>query len=83
MKTNELMEECRKRFSSPKIDKCMNLYIEALENAYNVGYNDTIENVLKWLKTINFEKDYIDVAHTGSFFKKEKFINDFRKTMEE
>ena len=83
MKTNELMEECRKRFSSPKIDKLMDLYLEALENAYDVGYNDAIENVLKWLKTINFEKDYIDVAHTGSFFKKENFINDFNKIIKE
>ena len=49
MKTNELMEECRKRFSSPKIDKLMDLHIEALEKAYDAGYNDAIEKALEWL----------------------------------
>jgi hypothetical protein len=84
MKKIELMEECRKRFSSPKIDKCMNLHIEALEKAYDAGYNNAIEKVNKWLETIKFEKDYIDRAdYGGCFFKEEDFINDFNKMMKE
>lgn len=43
-----------------------------------------IEKMVKWLETINFEKDYIDRAdYGGCFFKEEYFINDFRKAMEE
>ena len=50
MKTIELMEECRKRFSSPKIDKLMDLHLEALDKAYDAGYNDAIEKALEWLE---------------------------------
>jgi hypothetical protein len=43
-----------------------------------------IEKMVKWLETINFEKDYIDRDdYGGCFFKEEYFINDFRKAMEE
>jgi hypothetical protein len=43
-----------------------------------------IEKMVKWLETINFEKDYIDrTDYGGCFFKEEYFINDFRKAMEE
>ena len=83
MKTNELMEECRKRFSSPKIDKLMDLHIEALDKAYDAGYNDAIEKAIEWLETIDFEMEYMDSSSGYTFFDKEKFINDFRKTMEE
>jgi hypothetical protein len=83
MKTNELMEECRRRFSTPKINKLMELHIEALDKAYDAGYNDAIEKALEWLKNIDFEKDYIDVDYQGCFFKEEDFINDFNKMMKE
>ena len=57
MKTNELMEECMKRFSSPKIDKLMDLHIEALEKAYDAGYNDAMKEALKWLEQCLYYHD--------------------------
>jgi hypothetical protein len=52
---------------------------------YSKGYIEQklIEKACKWLETINFEKDYIDVDYSGCFFKEEYFINDFIKAMEE
>lgn len=72
----------KKKMIVLKIKK-MDLNSKDLDKAYNAGYNDAMEKALKWLETINFEKDYIDVVYAGSFFKEEDFINDFRKTMEE
>ena len=42
-----------------------------------------IEKMHEWLDTIDFEMEYINSSDGYTFFNKEKFINDFRKTMEE
>ena len=42
-----------------------------------------IDKICKWLKTIDFEMEYMYSDDGYTFFNKEKFINDFRKTMEE
>lgn len=42
-----------------------------------------IEKMHEWLETIDFEMEYMDSSSGYTFFNKEKFINDFRKTMEE
>jgi hypothetical protein len=42
-----------------------------------------IEKMYKWLETIDFEMEYMNSSDGYTFFDKEKFINDFRKTMEE
>ena len=51
------MEECRKRFSSPKIDKLMDLHLENLDKAYNAGYNDAIEKAIEWLEICLYDHD--------------------------
>lgn len=43
-----------------------------------------IDKICKWLKTINFEKDYIErTDYGGCSFKEENFIDDFHKIMKE
>lgn len=42
-----------------------------------------IEKACKWLETIDFEMEYMYSNDGYTFFDQEKFINDFRKTMEE
>ena len=42
-----------------------------------------IDKICKWLETIDFEMEYMYSSDGYTFFDKEKFINDFRKTMEE
>lgn len=43
-----------------------------------------INKICEWLETIDFEMEYMGSDDDGyTFFDEEKFINDFRKTMEE
>ncbi len=42
-----------------------------------------IEKMREWLETIDFEMEYMYSSDGYTFFDNEKFINDFRKTMEE
>lgn len=49
MKTNELMEECRKKFNLDKANNKISLEIGHLDRAYMIGYNVAVEKALKWL----------------------------------
>lgn len=82
MKTNELMEECRKRFSDDKINQKISLEIGHLDRAYMIGYNDACEKALEWLKlnltSITDEPfDSISVVVTD-FETKEQALSNFK-----
>lgn len=49
MKTNELMEECRKKFDLDKANNKISLEIGHLDRAYMIGYNVAYEKALEWL----------------------------------
>lgn len=50
MKTNELMEECRKKFNLDKANNKISLEIGHLDRAYMIGYNVACEKTLEWLR---------------------------------
>ena len=50
MKKNDLMEECRKKFSDLKIQQRVNLEVGYIDRAYMIGYNEACEKALEWLK---------------------------------
>lgn len=47
-KWNEKKKELVK--AEPKFDKIKDLHLESLDKAYNAGYNDAMQNALKWLE---------------------------------
>lgn len=46
-------------------------------------YEKYFDKTCEWLEDINFEREYQYSNDGYTFFNKEKFINDFRKAMEE
>lgn len=46
-------------------------------------YEKYFDKTCEWLEDINFEREYQYSNDGYTFFDKEKFINDFRKAMEE
>lgn len=50
MKKNDLMEECRKKFSDLKIQQRVNLEVGYIDRAYMIGYNEACEKACKWLE---------------------------------
>ena len=51
------------------------------EANYKQGYHDAIEKACKWIKE-NFEY-YVDVEVSSHYTYEDKFVEDFRKAMEE
>ena len=51
MKTNELMEECRKKFSDLKTQQRVNLEVGYIDRAYMIGYNEACEKAKEWLNS--------------------------------
>lgn len=51
------------------------------EANYKQGYHDAIEKACKWIKE-NFEY-YVDVEVSSYYTYEDKFVEDFRKAMEE
>lgn len=88
MKREEQIKQAKKEYSSDTLyDGCDYVGEVAKQRAFIAGAtwaDETMKDkMVKWLETINFEKDYIDVDYSGCFFKEEYFINDFIKAMEE
>jgi hypothetical protein len=61
MKTNKLMEECRKKFSDDKINQRIRLESGYLDRAYMIGYNCACEKVLQYLS------EYTDYHDCGDY----------------
>ena len=55
MKKNDLMEECRKKFSDLKIQQRVNLEVGYIDRAYMIGYNEACEKATEWFKE-NYSK---------------------------
>lgn len=82
MKTNELMEECRKKFSDDKTNQRIRLESGYLDRAYMIGYNDACEKTLEWLKLnltsiIDEPFDSISVVVTD-FGTREQALSNFK-----
>ena len=79
MKTNELMEECRKKFSDDKINKRINLEIGHLDRAYMIGYNNACEKALEWLR-----EEFGDIFTTDSEWfdiNSDEFFDKFQQSL--
>ena len=80
MKTNELMEECRKKFSDLKIQQRVNIEVGYIDRAYMIGYNNAIEKALEWLEICVHEYDNGDYYIVGFTHEtKEEVLNDFKQ----
>ena len=82
MKTNELMEECRKKFSDDKINQRIRLESGYLDRAYMIGYNCAIEKAIEWLNSNIYDiKDEIfDITEVvvTDFETKEQALSNFK-----
>lgn len=85
MKREEQIIETAKEYYNPKNGSPYSLQMRTGFITGAKWADETMKDkMVKWLETINFEKDYIDRAdYGGCFFKEEYFINDFIKAMEE
>lgn len=63
MKKNDLMEECRRKFSDLKIQQRVNLEVGYIDRAYMIGYNEAIEKALEYLEICVHEYDNGDKTH--------------------
>jgi hypothetical protein len=87
MKTNELMEECRKKFNLDKENNKISLEIGPLYRAYMVGYNDACEKALEWLdanlyKLDSYETEIFDSIYiTTNFDTKEQALTNLKQSL--
>lgn len=79
MKTNELMEECRKKFITDKTQQRVNLEVGYIDRAYMIGYNEACEKVLEWLR-----EEFNDIFTTKSEWfdiNSDEFLDKFQQSL--
>lgn len=87
MKKNDLMEECRKRFSDLKIQQRVNLEVGYIDRAYMIGYNEACEKALEWLdanlyKLDSYETEIFDSIYiTTDFDTKEQAFTNLKQSL--
>ena len=84
MKRGEQIVETGKEYYNPKSGFPYSLQMRVGFTTGAKWADETMmKKMCKWLETIDFEMEYMNSSDGYTFFDKEKFIEDFRKTMEE
>lgn len=89
MKREEQIKQAEKEYSSDTLyDGCDYVGEVAKQRAFIAGAKWADETMIgkacEWFQCIDFEVDYFTTDHDGyTFFNADKFIEDFRKAMEE